>query len=262
MLTEWKAQNLSKPEIVVKLAYACLGWPYVFGGLGETCTPVHRRSRINNSHPTIVSKCQVLNGKKSTCDGCQWYPDKKCVLFFDCRGFTRFCLEKGAGILIEGGGASTQYRTDSNWAVKGPISEMPLDKVCVVFRYDSSTGKYEHTLLYDGNGNYVHCSNGVEKTSMAKYKATHYAIPKGLYDQNGSGTVGKPVENIVKPAAGTAIVTGKKVALRIGPSTDAAVLARVDTGSSVKVTNPPDDWVHVTYNGKDGYMMKQFLNVG
>ena len=67
MLAEWKQQNLSKPTIAVQLANACIGWPYVFGGRGEQCTPTNRKSRQNSKYPTIISKCQVLNGSKTSC---------------------------------------------------------------------------------------------------------------------------------------------------------------------------------------------------
>ena len=39
-----------------------------------------------------------------------------------------------------------------------------------------------HTLFYDGQGHYIHDSGEVKKVDINKYAATHYAIPKGLYD--------------------------------------------------------------------------------
>jgi uncharacterized protein YgiM (DUF1202 family) len=58
---------------------------------------------------------------------------------------------------------------------------------------------------------------------------------------------------------GYATVTGKNVALRQGPSTSCKVITRAPTGSRVKIADPPGDWEYVAYNGKQGYMMKQFL---
>jgi uncharacterized protein YgiM (DUF1202 family) len=57
-------------------------------------------------------------------------------------------------------------------------------------------------------------------------------------------------------------VTGKNVALREGPTTGCRVLTRVPTGDQVKITPPPEDWEHVEYGGKSGYMMKAFLKEG
>lgn len=260
MLTEWKQSNLNAPEICVKLANACIGWSYVFGGRGEYCTPANRRVRMNGtaqSQPAesaeIKKKCQVLSGKKSECNGCKWYP-KGATLFYDCRGFTYWVLLKAAGITISGAGCTTQFNTSANWSEKGTIDKMPKDKVCCVFRYDSKTKKYEHTLLYDGNGHYIHCSGEVKKCDASGYKATHYAIPKGLYSD--------PTPTPTPTPKGYATVTGKQVALRRGPTTEAGVITRIATGKQVKIEEPPDDWQYVSYGNQKGYMMKKFIQIG
>ena len=313
-LNEWLAQGMKGPVAVVNLANACIGYPYVFGSWGERCTPSNRKSRSRSDKPTIVSKCQVLNGSKGGCTGCKWHPGGT-TLSFDCRGFTYFCLLKGAGIKLVGGGATSQYDNNANWSEKGPIAKMPKDKVCCVFRHDNSTGRKEHTLLYDGQGNYIHCSGEVKKCATSKYKATHYAIPKGLYDnvvndnpvqaqpqnsnkfivtgknvalREGPSTSRKiimriPTDTIVNDsewqiishggktgymmrefiAENTdqteAVVTGKNVALREGPGTNYRVIKRIPTNTTVSIVSAPADWKLITYKGKTGYMMKQFI---
>lgn len=259
MLAEWKSQGLSKPDIVVRLANACIGWNYIFGDRGEYCTPSHVKSRISSlaaNYPTqsasLKKKCQVAGAGKSDCNGCKFYPGGQ-TRAFDCRGFTYWCLLNGAGIKIEGGGASSQYRNDANWSEKGLISKMPKDKVCCVFRYDSSTGKYEHTLLYDGDGNYIHDSGEVKKCATSKYKATHYAIPKGLYDGGELPVIGQ---------ATVYAETGKTVNLRAKPSTASTVIARVPIGTVVDVIENGSDWTHIRYNNQTGYMMTKFLKFG
>jgi len=169
------AEGTPGPEILRQLAMACLGWPYVFGAWGEECTPAGRRRRARDAHPTIVSKCQVLSGKATSCHGCQWGEG---VRMFDCRGFTAWLL-KQIGITINGQGATSQYNTAANWARSGPIAEMP-DCVCCVFRRSGST--MEHTGLHIGGGTVIHCSRGVETGSTAR-GWTHYAIPIGLYSE-------------------------------------------------------------------------------
>ena len=169
-------QGYSKPEIIRGLGPACEGWPYVFGAWGEQCTPAGRRRRKRDDHPTIVSACQVLNGKKSVCDGCKWDLP---VRMFDCRGFTHWLLEQ-VGISISGEGATSQWSTKANWMIQGPISEMPKDKVCCVFVKKDS--KMSHTGMYLGDGSTVECSANVQYFKNMKSKWTHYAIPAGLYD--------------------------------------------------------------------------------
>lgn len=174
MLDNWTRIGMSKAEIVVQLCEACLEWPYVFGAWGEVCTPSKRGARASAAHPTIVSKCQVLNHKKNTCDGCKWGIG---VRMFDCRGFTYWIFLQ-IGIQIEGQGATSQWNTKKNWSRQGPISEMPLDQVCCVFKQDGKSMK--HTGVYIGGGAIIHCSSGVERGKVTDKGWTHYAIPAGM----------------------------------------------------------------------------------
>ena len=59
---------------------------------------------------------------------------------------------------------------------------------------------------------------------------------------------------------GYATVTGKRVALRQEPSTTAKILTRVNTGEEVKLEPEPEKkWDYVSYKGKTGWMMREFL---
>ena len=53
--------------------------------------------------------------------------------------------------------------------------------------------------------------------------------------------------------------TGSSVNLRSGASKSDSVLAKVATGQIVDVTSVQGDWSAVTWNGKSGYMMNEFL---
>ena len=257
MLAGWKNQGLQKPDIVVRLANACIGWNYVYGDRGEECTPAHIRGKISSlakDYPkqseALKNRCQCSKG--AGCAGCRFYPGGV-TLCYDCRGFTYWCFLKGAGIKIEGAGASSQYKNNANWSEKGAISGMPKDKVCCVFRYDSSTGLYEHTLIYDGAGHYIHCSGEVKKCDISKYKATHYAIPKGLYDGGG-----KPVTVIGQ--AKVVAETGGTVNMRASKSTSAALVTKVPIGAIVDVYEKGAEWCNVGYKSQTGYMMTKFLD--
>lgn len=206
LMEDWKKEPISKTVFIVRLANACIGWSYVFGARGEYCSPANRRRFYNTKgKPTIKSKCKNFDGSGySGCSGCKWYPGG-CTRFFDCRGFT-YWLFKQIGILISGAGATSQYNDDTNWSEKGPIENMPRNKVCCVFRYDSKKRTMEHTLLYDGEGHYIHCSGEVKKCNASQYKATHYAIPKGLYDGSENLTPPvKPSEPTITPPTDTTV---------------------------------------------------------
>lgn len=175
LLEDCKAGGMSKAAIIETIAAACLGWPYVFGAVGEMCTPTNRDRRRNATYPSIVSRCQVLNGSTKTCAGCQWGEG---VRMFDCRGFTYWLL-KQVGISISTVGATTQWNTTKEWAVRGEIKNIPPAAVCCVFK--QRDGRMSHTGMHIGHGNIIHCSTTVKRGKTTDAGWTHYAIPKGLY---------------------------------------------------------------------------------
>ena len=178
LIDQWKASGAEKWRIAWSAALVCVDWPYVFGAWGEECTPSARKRRAREDHPTIISKCQVLNGSQSSCDGCKWYPRGERVRCFDCRGFTDWCL-KQAGVDLKGEGATSQWNTASNWQKKGDIATMPENTLVCLFVKKGS--KMQHTG-FGLNNETCECSVGVQHFTKRKKKWTHWAIPRGLYD--------------------------------------------------------------------------------
>jgi hypothetical protein len=176
MITEWTAQGLSKADIVWKLADACMGWPYVFGAWGEVCTPSARGRRKRSDYPTIVTKCPVLSGKAKDCSKCQWGIGCR---MYDCRGFTRWLLQQ-VGLDIAGGGATSQWNNKNNWVVKGEKKDLPPSLVACVFMKVGD--RMNHTGMHLGNGEIIHCANGVQTGKISQRGWTHFAVPKGLYE--------------------------------------------------------------------------------
>lgn len=188
LIQNWKVLSMPKAEMVQNITKACLGWPYVYGEWGKNCMPSVRRSRSNGiakripaEAKVILNTCQVLRASKPTadCKGCKYYPDGKRVRCFDCRGFTHWVLEQ-VGISIEGQGATSQWDTNSNWTEKGTIDKIPLNKVCVVFMWDSKNQNMSHTGIHIGNGVVIHCSGEVKEGLITDRGWTHYAIPAGM----------------------------------------------------------------------------------
>lgn len=168
-----------KAEKVISAAKSQLGNPYVYGTWGTECTPAMRKkyARLNPEHQdNIYKKCLVLSGK-GNCEQCQW----KGKLAFDCRGFTYWCLTQ-VGIVLAGGGATSQYNNANNWQLRGEVKDMP-NVVCCVFKYNKTTGKMAHTGLHIGDGEIIHCSCGVETGSLGDRTWTHFAVPTGLYSE-------------------------------------------------------------------------------
>lgn len=185
LIANWKLSGMSKSNLIRYLAEACLGWPYVWGGYGQFCSPENRRAYADRSACSsaeaeqIRKKCPVLSGKQSACAGCKYYPGGR-VRFFDCRGFTRWLLQQ-AGLSLRGAGATSQWNDDTNWAEKGPISDLPPDKVCCLFMRQGT--KMSHTGMHLGNGVLIHCSGEVKRGKVTDKGWTHYAIPKGLAEE-------------------------------------------------------------------------------
>lgn len=176
-IQQMKADGIPLSDAAWKAAKLTVGWPYVYAGRGETCTPAHRRARYSASHPTIKTKCKNFDGK-GTCDGCKWYPGKKRVLFFDCRGYTYWLLLKIFGWKLAGAGATSQWNNKNNWKAKGTIKNIPEDKLVCLFQQDSSNkSKMKHTGL-GYKGETYECQNGVQYSKTRNKKWTHWGLPK------------------------------------------------------------------------------------
>ena len=207
--------DMSKSEKVIKIAKACLGWSYVWGGYGQLCTPSNRKGYAERTScpaaesAVIVSKCQVLRNSKSKCDGCTYYPGGA-TRFFDCRGFTRWVLSH-VGINLQGAGATSQWNDNTNWTKKGPISELP-DRVCVLFWQDKKDkSKMGHTGLYLGGNVIIHCSGEVKYDTLDTKGWTHYAIPRGI---DGDVPVWRPT--IRKGSSGDDVKYCQQLLMKLG----------------------------------------------
>lgn len=262
LIADYKAQGNISAVTAWKVALACVGWPYVYGARGSFCTPANRRSYYaskGDEHPTIKSACKNFSGSGS-CSGCKWYPEGKKVRFFDCRGFTYWILKQVYNWELMGGGATSQWNTASNWKAKGEIATMPRDTLVCLFVRKGNV--MEHTG-FGFNDATVECSSGVQYFEKRNKKWTHWGLPVCITDTPSPTPTPTPTPPsptpTPTPAPGTAIVTGKNVAVRYGPTKSASVIVRAPTGSVLKITPPPDDWECISHNGKTGYMMKQFI---
>ncbi len=220
LLAQMKAEGRNAQEIAWSLALACIGWPYIFGDRGASCTPAHRRAAYaskGEKHPTIKTKCKNFTGT-GTCTGCKYYPGGK-TLAFDCRGFTYWILLKVYGWKLMGAGATTQWRTDSNWQAKGEISSMPKNTLCCLFVQKGST--MEHTG-FGLNNETIECSSGVQHFTTRKAKWTHWGVPVCI-----SGEV-KPVDPAPDPAPAPDPSKEDRPTLRRGDTGPYVVLAQTE----------------------------------
>ena len=151
-----------------------------------------------------------------------------------------------------GAGATSQWSNGSNWKTKGEIATMPKDVLCCLFVFDSVKKNMSHTG-FGLNDQTIECSSGVQFFSTRNKKWTHWAVPVVVE----GGVTPMPPTPEPQPEKGTAVVTGVRVALRKGPSTSASIITRVNTGETVKLKD--SEWDYVEYNGKTGWMMREYL---
>ena len=194
----WKASGMSKPDIVINAATACLDWPYVWGAVGSECTPDRRDYYAKRDvcpekeKKQIYKTCQCFNEDGSrtgkSCNGCKWFPNGQRTLCNDCQGFAKNIFSR-IGITFAGGGCTTMWANDSNWSEKGALDKIPKDKVCLVFIKAGDT--MSHVGIYIGGGQVIHCSKYVRQGPCPDkdWGWSHYAIPAGLY---GDQPIKKP----------------------------------------------------------------------
>ena len=185
-IQEMKASGMDLSLAAWKTAQLTIGWPYVFGGRGENCTPGNRRVRYNKTaagknKDNIRDKCQVLKGTKAECNGCKWFPNGKRVKFFDCRGFDYWILLQVYGWKLMGSGCTSQWNNEDNWQDKGEIADgIPQNVIVCVYYYKKEKGKRTKTLEHTGlyyNGSTIECSDGVEYSAKLNKKWDVWAVP-------------------------------------------------------------------------------------
>ena len=63
------------------------------------------------------------------------------------------------------------------------------------------------------------------------------------------------------PTTGTGYINGIGVRMRSGPSTTSQILGSYNTGTAMTVTGSSGNWYAVTYNGKSGYVCKDYMTM-
>lgn len=247
---------MTRADTARQAAIDRVGDSYVYGAWDQPCTPANRNKYAALSPEyadAIRNACPRQSGKKSTCAGCK-YEGKR---IHDCRGLTSACAG-AAGISIRGQTVARQWAEDV-WSAKGDIGTLPKDaRYAQLFRHNGS--KWAHTGIYIGNGETVDARGhayGVIRKQLSQYKWTHWAIPRGMDEEQGGREV-----------IYSAVVTTQSGSLNIrsGPGTEFARTGSFPKGETVDVLMEYDtdgdgspDWAFVGGDGKQGYVSLAFL---
>ena len=236
-----------KEQLVIDWALSRVGYPYVWGTYGQKLT----ESLLNQ----LVAKhgADTVHPEKA-----KKYIGKIC---YDCAGFVAKAFNT-VGISLSTGANSAW--NNAKWASSGTIDKMPKDRVCVLYRRKND--RMQHTGIYIKGNQVVHAKGidyGVVKEAFST-SWTHYGIPQNFYSDDIPTTPSTPV-NPPSPGsypfnAKVVVSKGSTVNFRKSPSTGAALIQKINQGEVVSVTGEASaDWYTVTYNGKNGFIMKEFL---
>ena len=158
------AKNTHQKEVQIIEDYLRkkLGCGYAFGSSGERLTK------------KLYQELKHKFGKKFEKSTKQWLM-KEC---YDCSGLVMRALEK-VGIKLPHN--AKEAWNSKIWKEKGDIKNVPLDKLCIVYR--KGPDGMEHTGIYLGNGKVIEAKgadSGVVETSLKDGHWTNYGIPNGL----------------------------------------------------------------------------------
>ena len=236
-MADIKAQDLIK-----KFQYAIdNNWGYIWGQAGELWT----QAKQNAS--TIEQTVQY---------GQQWVGH----MVADCSGMFYWAFKQLGGYMYHGSNTMwDKYCTSKGSLKNGKRSDgHELKPGTAVFVYNEETKKRSHVGLFIGNGTVIEAAGtkpGVITSKVTNSKWEEWGELKGV--AYGVAPEPEPIPE------GYAVVTGKKVALRKAPTTQASIIMRINTGETVKLEpEPPKEWDYVSYQGKYGYMMREFLKEG
>ena len=227
---------ISTDALIAKFQHALDNdWGYIWGADGDIWTAAKQKAATRETTVKYGSK---------------WIGHHVA----DCSGLFSWAFAQLGGYMYHGSDTMfKKYTVASGKLKKGKRTDgKELKPGTAVFVWKEEDQKYGHVGLYIGNGWVIEAAStqsGVIKSKVSASKWTHWGELKGV----------KYAEPEPLPA-GYAEVTGTRVALRKAPTTQASIIMRIDTGKRVKIeTPPPSDWEYVEYDGKKGYMMKDFL---
>lgn len=189
----------------------------------------------------------------------------------DCQAFVEQTIKRAGGSMPDFRGSNDMFRNacDSVHPLDVSIREGLIAPGCVLFiveqdggepeRYkEDSLGNASHIGIYTGGTpEVVHSSysRGGVVGSTLKNGWTHVGWLTAVdYLQDDAPVVAKPTAQVVAD-------TGNIVRLRAKPSLEADTLVKVPVGSMVEVLARAPDWWQVAYQGRAGWMMREFVRL-
>lgn len=238
------ATMITTADLIAKFQYALNNkWGYILNTAGEQWTQAKQNAT------------KITSAKEY---GQQWVGH----MVSDCSGLFYWAFKQLGGYMYHGSNTMwDKYCTAQGKLNNGKRTDgKELKPGTAVFVLKGSSDR-SHVGLYIGNGKVIEASGtkvGVVTTDITNKKWCEWGELKGVdYSKAGTSTSTSTSTTTTNKTIGSAVVNDVRVALRSAPSTNAAVLTRVNKGERVQILD--NDWTRISYQGKTGYMMTKFL---
>lgn len=236
--------DISPQDLIDKFQYAIDNrWGYIYATAGVMWTAEKQAAATREQ--TI--KC-----------GKQWIGH----MVADCSGLFSWAFKQLGGYMYHGSNTMWDRYCKSKGELRNGKREdgQGLKPGTAVFTYNKEKKNRGHVGLYIGDGWVIEAEgtqHGVVKSRVTLAKWVEWGELKGV---DYSGIEPGPTPPEPTPTPGHAIVTGKNVALRQGPSTSTPVRIRIVTGTIVNIARV-EGWTYVKYKSQYGFMMNEFINI-
>lgn len=244
----------------IKKALSLVGQGYIYGAKGQKCSPAFRQQQAEQ-YPEYA---EYILGIGAKWDG---------VPVWDCAQLTRAVAKAGGETLVSG--ATSQWNK-TEWEMTGEIDSAPIGEALFLFRRKTgSKTTMQHVGFALGDGTVVHARGteyGVVRQPVEDYPWTHWGVmnedagalpphqsPAATASPQGEANEQEGSTDMLYPATAKAADSGS-INLRSGPSKAAGRIDRVPSGSTIHVLEEGTDWHRVRYEGKEGYMMAQYIH--
>lgn len=181
----------------------------------------------------------------------------------DCSGAFTYWYKQAGGTMYHG--SNTMWRKYTT--VKGKIGEIDLVPGMAVFKMRQD-GQEPSAYKNDGEGNFYHVGlyigdNLVVEAQGTKAGCVTSKLSTWKYAARLTGTEYDLTEGESTVAStATVVTTGGSLNMRASANKSASILLRIPNGKTVTVASQSGDWYCVTYGGKTGYVMGEYLSFG
>ena len=179
----------------------------------------------------------------------------------DCSGAFTYWYKKAGSQMYHG--SNTMYRKWST--VAGTIKEVGLVPGMAVFKHRFD-GKEPESYKKDNKGNFYHVGLYIGDGRVAEAKGTNYGcvysnISEWSYCAKLKDT-DYDVSDVISDAK-TGVVTSNASAINFRqlPNATAKIIGTIKKGTRLTLTGEDGNWWKTTYNGKTGYVTKNFITL-